>query len=196
MNEEKKKKLAQVDELVTKLGLTIDEVVDYFTKLSLVELNKKDLPKINITEIKPGMFWYEDYTFSFNLILGKKVKAIVELVEDGVIYGDLTASETIHERCMTWYSTQIFLRICRYPCKENEKIIQYNINQFRAVYDNYDVIKKAFVKLGRPYREGGYWLTADLDTKYAPVLCFIGGPRWNLSKNERHCVRQVLALKA
>ena len=48
--------------------------------------------KIDITQVGVGMFWYEDDTFSFDRTTDKKIKAIVELVENNVIYGDLTAS--------------------------------------------------------------------------------------------------------
>ena len=48
--ETKEKKLAQVDELVTNLGLTRDEVVDYLTKLPPVE--KKKISKIGTNIVK------------------------------------------------------------------------------------------------------------------------------------------------
>lgn len=43
--------------------------------------------------VKSGYYWYEDDTFSYSRIPDKKVKAIVDLVEGGYIYGDLTVSE-------------------------------------------------------------------------------------------------------
>ena len=49
--------------------------------------------KIDITKVKSGMFWHEGNLFSFERLPDKKIKAVVELVEDGIIYGDLTASE-------------------------------------------------------------------------------------------------------
>ena len=89
----KENKLVQVDELITKLGLTRDEVVDYLTKSPLGKEAEKSCSKISIKQVKAGMFWYEDDTFSFGKIADKKLKAVVELVYNGVIYGDLTASE-------------------------------------------------------------------------------------------------------
>ena len=127
----KKKKLAQVDELVLKLGLTRDEVIDFFSKLPLVKEPKKSRPKIDITQVKVGMIWYEDDTFSFD-ILPKKIKAVVELVKGGIIYGDLTASElfAIPERPMSWFSAKQFFDKFSYLCKDNEKIVWYSIKQF------------------------------------------------------------------
>ena len=68
--------------------------------------------KIDITQVGVGMFWYEDDTFSFDRTTDKKIKAIVELVENNVIYGDLTASELfdIPEKELTEKYEEKYLR--------------------------------------------------------------------------------------
>ena len=49
-----------------------------------------------LSKIKLGMIWYEDDSFSFERIANKRIKAVVELINDGFIYGDLTVSEIIN----------------------------------------------------------------------------------------------------
>ena len=68
--------------------------------------------KIDINQVKPGMIWYEDNTFSFDKQADKKIKAIVELVENGVIYGDLMASEMhdISDVEITWPDAKKFFK--------------------------------------------------------------------------------------
>lgn len=199
----KKKKLAQVDELVVNLGLTRDEVIDFFTKLPPVKEPKKSRPKIDITQVKVGMIWYEDDTFSFERAASKKIKAVVELVEDGVIYGDLTASELfgITERPMSWFSAKQFFDKFSYLCKDNEKIVWHNIDQLQSVYKNYNAVKEAFSKLNKMYRRSVYWSSTEYKSSvkdsntFALDIDFSTGSR--LVDHQYNCfyVRPVLALK-
>ena len=66
---------------------------------------------IDIKQVKKGMFWYEDDTFSFERVPDKKIKAIVELAKDGVVYGDLTASELSenHEQFTDWFRAKKYI---------------------------------------------------------------------------------------
>ena len=183
----KEQKLALVDELVVNLGLTRDEVIDYFIGL----------------KIKPGMFWYDDDTFSFERTASKKIKAVVELVEDGVIYGDLTASELfgIPERPMSLFSAKQFFDKFSYPCKDNEKIVWHNIDQLQSVYKNYNAVKEAFSKLNKMYRKSVYWSSTEYKSSvkdsntFALDIDFNTGSR--LVDHQYNCfyVRPALALK-
>ena len=84
----KEQKLAQVDELIKCLDIPREEVIKHLQLTSMTNVSAIEvLSKTNNPNIKPGMFWYEDDTFSFYRITGKKIKAIVELVENDVIYG-------------------------------------------------------------------------------------------------------------
>ena len=198
----KEQKLAQVDELVLKLGLTRDEVIDFFSKLPPVKEPQKSRPKIDITQVKVGMIWYEDDTFSFD-ILPKKIKAVVELVKGGIIYGDLTASELfcIPERPMSWFSAKQFFDKFSYPCKDNEKIVWHNIDQLQSVYKNYNAVKEAFSKLNKMYRKSVYWSSTEYKSSvkdsntFALDIDFNTGSR--LVDHQYNCfyVRLVLALK-
>ena len=203
----KENKLAQVDELIIKLGLTRDEEVDYFAQSPLVKDDKKSCFKISIERVKAGMFWYEDDTFSFERIADKKIKAIVELVRNGIIYGDLTASELfdISEKYMDWFKAQRFFKEFSYPCKENEKIVWCDKSMFDEIYDAYSPVKKAFEELHKPYRSGEYWSATGYTDYFAWYLNFNDGYRRNPNLKDGHrgkvskyyykYVRPTIALK-
>ena len=193
----KKKKLAQVDELVVNLGLARDEVIDYFTKLPPVKEPKKSRPKIDITQVKVGMIWYEDDTFSFD-ILPKKIKAIVELVEytTSTVCGDLTASDlfNIKEQLLSWDEAIKYLDNFSYPCKKNERIIWYSAGGIRDVYDEYPPVEKAFSTIGKKCRNYVYWTGEETTAGYAWCLDFRTGKRGWEEQNLRRFVRPVLEL--
>ena len=104
--------ITEVNNLIIKLGLSHQDLI-----------NAWDLSdsQIDISQVKVGMIWYEDDTFSFEKITGKKIKAIVELVHRGVIYGDLTASDIldVKEQQLTWYNAQNYVN--GIPCRLRSK---------------------------------------------------------------------------
>lgn len=199
MNISKESKLALVDELIAKLGLSRDEVIDYLTKSPfLVKVDIKSYPKINIGQVTAGMFWFEDDTFSFERIIAKKIKAVVEQVSHDIIYGDLTASELfdITEKRVNWDEAQKFFEEFSYPCKENEEIVWYDENLMKEVYDTYSTVRKAFEELHKPCRKSlSYWTSSEYSKYRAMVLDFYDRGCWDVSKNEYHYVRPTIALK-
>jgi len=198
MDEEKKKKLARVDELIEHLGVSREDVMKHWQSTNLTNMSTTGVfNKTDFANIKLGMFWYEGDIFSFDRIMDKKIKAVVELVEDGVVYGDLTASELfdIHERHLSWYDAERFFKEYSYPCRENEKIVWYNIKQFRHVYDNYNVVRKVFEKLQKQCRRLWYWSSTMEDIQLAMVLYFRDGSSNCHNKGSYFNARPVLALR-
>ena len=213
----KKKKLAQVDELIKNLGLSRDETVDYLTKLEQLKdvkkcksrinnMQVKDVKKsqciIDITSVQIGMIWYEDDTFSFDRLPNKKIKAVVELIENNIIYGDLTASEllTINEQRLTWDKAKMYIKKFSYPRQKNEDIVWYNIEQFKNIRDNYECVKKTFDKLYKEYRKEVYWSSTEEpdfygSLKYAWRIYFCGRCKMYQGKSDLSYIRPVLALK-
>ncbi len=68
----------------------------------IIKFSQKNIPKI-----KAGMFWYDDDTFSVDLLDGKNVKAVVELVDPilGIVYGDLL----IPDKKMKWAKAEKYI---------------------------------------------------------------------------------------
>lgn len=62
----------------------------------------------NISKIKSGMFWYNDDTFSVELLNNKTVKAVVELVDTdlGIVYGDIF----IPDKKMKWLEVEKYIK--------------------------------------------------------------------------------------
>ena len=142
------------------------------------------------------MFWYEDNTFSRERVLGKKIKAIVELVQDGIIYGDLTASEIIDvtEQELDWFEAKALIEDFSYPCQANEEIVLYRKGQLEKVYSTYEPVKEAFAKVGKSCRKGYYWSSTEGLSTGAWVLYFANGGRWGYYKYGNYYVRPVLSL--
>jgi len=166
--------------------------------------------KDDISNIKSGMFWYEDDSFSSARIVGKKVKAIVELVEDGVIYGDLTASELfdIKEQYLPWKIARAYIEEFSYPCKGNEKIVWYDENNLVKVCRSYGLVRDNLKQLGKKPRSFEWTSTEDYGFSARMVL-FDRGPRlgnvsvieneekysFGYAKHSPRYVRPILALK-
>ena len=152
---------------------------------------------IDIKQVKKGMFWYEDDTFSFDKQPDKKIKAIVEYIKYGIIYGDLTASEIYinHEQFTDWFGAKKYIEQFPYQCKQNEEIVRYNKYQLIDIKHNYSVVKKSFKSIGKRYRQFSYWGDEIRPSFYADTINFESGFVKTLRKSERAFIRPVLSLK-
>ncbi len=194
----KEQKLAQVDELIKCLDIPHEEVIKHWQTASMTNAPANEVfTKTDYPNIKPGMFWYEDDTFSFDKIKGKKIKAIVELVEDGFVYGDLTASELfeIEERYLGWCSAMWYINAFSYPCQKNEKIVLYSIKQFENLCATYTYVRRTFDQIHKRCRKDWYWSSTECYPKFAWGLYFSSGIRNDHDKHSYLYVRPVLALK-
>jgi len=182
-----------LEETIKLLGLSHKEVMDYLAKKD-VGVSAKT---IDILQVKSGMFWYEDNTFSYERLTSKKIKAVVELVENGVIYGDLTASELldIKEQKLPWDEAKRFIEEFSYPCQSNEKIVCNGIEYLEKVYSTYELVKQAFCEVGKPFRKGYYWSYTEYTAASAWALNFSSGFRNASGKyGSWNYVRPVLSL--
>lgn len=185
-----------LNEVMKLLGLSCQEVIDYFNNTQEKSENNH-LVWDDVAQVEPGYFWYEDNTFSTERVFNKKIKAIVELVEDGVIYGDLTASELfdIKQRELSWRKARKFIEKFPYPCKENEKIVWYNIEQLKSVFSNYLKVMFAFDCLCKKCRNLGNWSSTEQSDTDAVMLNFLDGSQCSHGKYTSYYVRPVIAMK-
>ena len=190
----KEQKLAQIDALLKEVGLTRDEVIASWYEVDLFYLINST-GKTDVSKIKAGMFWYEDNTFSFKRLPDKRIKAIVELVEDGVIYGDLTASELfyIEEKSLLYEEVKIYLDYFSYLCKEGEKIAWYNSRQFEEVSKQYSSVRKSFERINKLYRITDCWVS-DTFVYGSYINPLIGKQKNAYDRWYRATIRPVLAL--
>ena len=201
---ETKEKIAKLNDAIAYLGLTPKEAIE------LLELTQEGNKVTSLPKVKPGMFWFEDDTFSVDRIEGKKIKAIVELVRYSVIYGDLTASELfdIEEKYLNYYDAKDYLENFSYPCKNGEKIVSYDLYQIQdlAIANCcvktetscfcYPYVRDAFNKINKKYRYGKNWCFYDRNEDWRTAIEFNDGNNIiSYSKVNDACfVRPVLAL--
>ncbi|MBE6445326.1 MAG: hypothetical protein E7019_04665 [Alphaproteobacteria bacterium] len=165
-------KIKHVNELMELLGVTREDVIkswitstpdeDLVNKMETLIQNEKNSPAVfglsEITKIEPGMIWYEDDTFSFSVIKGKKIKAVVELIDtyDNFIYGDLTASTIydIQERRLSYEQARQRIENLFSICKEGEQLIIIAKNLLYKIASYYDKIEDTLIKIGKEPRKG------------------------------------------
>ncbi len=201
---ETKEKIAKLNDVIAYLGLSPEEAIDL---LKLIQKQNEPAPK---PKVETGMFWFEDDTFSFDKIEGKKIKAIVELVRYGFVYGDLTASELfdIEEKYLNWYDAKDYLANFSYPCKNGEKIVSYDLYQIQDLAianccvktDTscfcYPYVREAFKKINKKYRHGKNWCFHDCERDSMTAIEFTDDINIiSYSKKKDPCfVRPVLAV--
>ena len=164
------------------------------------EIAKRKAEEAEKKRVKPGCYWYEDDTFSKSRIPDKKVKALVELVEDGYIYGDLTVSELfpIDEQQLSYDGAKKFFEEFSYPCKWNEKIVWYDIRQLCRVQENYyKDIYHVFVEMSKSPRRYGHWSCSECLTlkENAYIMDFHYEDSFDTPKVNENAVRPVIAMK-
>ena len=150
--------------------------------------------------VKPGCYWYEDDTFSKSRIPDKKVKAIVELIEGDCIYGDLTTSELfpIDEQRLSYDEAKKFFEEFSYPCKENEKIVWYDIHQLHEIHKHYSMkIERVVMGISKKPRRRGQWSCSECLTleENAFIMDFHYNDCFDTPKVNENAVRPVIAMK-
>ena len=93
----------------------------------------------NLCDVKPGYHWYEDNSFSKEIIVGKPLKAVVVLVLYGVIYGDIFQEESCSqeqlEKVMKSLSEKVNQKLCLLPLVSHERI-SLHIDKVNAALQN------------------------------------------------------------
>ena len=153
----------------------------------------------NFSKIKLGMIWYEDDTFSFEQIADKRIKAVVELIKDGFIYGDLTVSEIMDmkENQLNWETILMDIKFLSRDFNGIQSITWFDVDELAEVYNHYDVVRKTFAMLGKSPRNGIYWTisvsSGELNTGF--LLDFTSGKIIEEHIEKRYGFRPVLKMK-
>lgn len=181
--------ITRVNELIVSLGLTHQDLIDAW---DLTDTEIAD------TQVKVGMLWFEDDTFSFERVPNKKIKAIVELIDQGIIYGDLTASEilNVEEKNLNWYEAQEYIMCFPYRCKSREWITWHDDYRINAIYQNYQKVQETFRLIGKPCRQGRQWCSSRKNSYTGIAKNFDTGRRYaNYGFTVPTYVRPILARK-
>ena len=92
---------------------------------NIIKFSQKNIPKI-----QAGMFWYDDNTFSADLLADKKVKAVVELVDAGlgVVYGDLL----IPDKKMKWAKAEKYIEFFNEYTRTDDYWVRKSLCEYMA----------------------------------------------------------------
>lgn len=195
------------------LGVTREDVIkswitstpdeDLVNKMETLIQNEKNSPAVfglsEITKIESGMIWYEEDTFSFSVIKGKRIKAVVELIDtyDNFIYGDLTASTIydIQERRLSCYKARKRIANLFSICKEGESIVMMTTDELKKNASCYDKIEDTLIKIGKKPRKGYQMPYISPDELYMYTVSFDKenrGSNGNLHRERESDCRPVL----
>lgn len=179
--------ITKVNELIVNLGLTHQDLIDAW------DLTDSELDN---TQVKVGMLWFEDDTFSFERVPNKKIKAIVELIDRDIIYGDLTVSEimNIEEKKLDWYNAHNYIMQLPYRCRSREWITWHDDYRIGKIYLNYKRVQDTFNLIGKPYRQGRQWCCSKMNSYVGITKNFDTGRRHtNYGLRTPAFVRPILA---
>ena len=180
------------------LGLTRRDVLNYWGGYEPTDKHECLFNKYALSEIKPGMFWFDDDTFSMSKFSDKKIKTIVELVSDNVIYGDMTVSEiyNVKPKMLIWDEIEEYLRACNNLCNENEKVVSYTADQLDEVLKTYDHVRNVISKCcGKNPRTKWQWSSTLSSWGCAWIVSFETNTRCTTWKNDVLEFRPVLTMK-
>lgn len=191
-------KFEYLEEIMRQLSLTRRDVLDYWGGYKDVDEQKCLFNKYELSEIRPGMFWFDDDTFSTIRLPDKKIKTIVELVKDNIIYGDMTVSEifNIKAKMMFWDEIEEYISACQYLCNVNEKVVSYPVECLEEVLKTYDSVKRVLSEsLGKKPRKKWQWSSSLSSLSCVWIVCFETGIRSTTWKNDVLEFRPVLSMK-
>jgi len=145
--------------------------------------------KETLCQIKPGMFWYEDNVFSFDLIAGKQVKSVVLAVVGNAIYGD-----TFRERKMKWHEATNYISnfVAKYVKKG--EACWYSLEFLEGIRKNETAITQSLVKIGQSRWIGSYWTNVEVASNYAKMMDVSDGESIVDLRERNYRVRPVIKM--
>lgn len=159
---------------------------------SVIKLSMMSFPLIQV-----GMIWYEGNEFSFAEIEGKKKRAVVELVKDGFIYGDLTVGDDIKicERKLPHKDAKEYIAQFSDICDQNECVILGTHEILGEMCKMYSEVDKTLLQMKKMPRRGCYWSSSSKEKESAVVVYFRNGSKANWYEHDSLSVRPVLMKK-
>ena len=178
----------------TYAGQTIKHTVKVKQSLKLSKVKvKKSAKKLVIKATLKGKKPIKGKKVTLK-IKGKKIKAVVELVENGVIYGNLTVSQLCKvERVVlrSWYELKEWIENFKYPFKPNEYLAWYTREQLLKVWQNKALVQKRIKPDGR--HQNFEFTSTEVNSYCAYMLYF--GKEDSFTKGNSTSYVPIIALK-
>ena len=149
------------------------------------------LTKDNLSKVKPGMFWYEDDTVSTDLSKEKKLKSVVLLVQDNIVYGDsFDAFATLGWRGAIRYAQSYY----------NDYIVEGQAQSFDIECFGYfglvvKMVNESLRIIGQPEWCGQYWSCSQRSTTLGWSWRVGSGSADFRYKNHLYSVRPVFVFE-
>ena len=107
-------------------------------------------------QVQPGLFWYDDNTFSGIWIPDKQIKTVVMMVRDHIIYGD-SFNETL---CL---AKNVFLIYEKQVKDTGQKLYFPHLRDFQCIDAHINVLNESLILAGKPIWNGFYFSASDCD---------------------------------
>ena len=141
----------------------------------------------NLDAIKSGQYWYEDNTFSSQLIVGKRLKAIVVFVRYSVVYGDIFTELNCIEK-----DKSSFLAKCRSAYQED--IFLPTLYEHEAIYEQIKHVNASLDNVcGAPKWEGSYFTSTDYAWHQVWIKRYPDGAASASYRDGRYKIRPLIA---
>lgn len=147
--------------------------------------------KAHLKFIQPGMFCFNDYTFSNKLQDGKTVRGIVINAEKNLV--DILLPE---EKYLTYNKDGDYREHCpKYIINDNMLLTKYvpELSLWQYVYTNIAILNKALEEAQQPTLSGLYWSWFN-DRPYF-IYNPVKGERYLIDGNNSATLRYVLEIR-
>lgn len=211
----KEEKLEQIYCLAQKLGLSLGEVVDYFS----VKAGRCSTTR----EILPGAYVYADGMISFDIVDNRQIKAVVGYVEEGMVYAvclrqvrlpwssDFLPVPETEEMVRGKEATQKILETARTQRKKAEaaeycydyaedgvkprEAFLASLSEWKKILANKDAINDSLESLNVSTLGGYYWSSEEYLSDSSWMLGSNGGRNYSDSKDNDNGIRPVIAFR-
>ena len=109
------------------------------------------LSEATLSQVKAGMIWYEDDTVSAVLIPEKRIKSVVLLVQNGIVYGD-----TFIEDQKSGKEISDFVNSYQKQFQPKETVCQLTFREMAQVVPHLNRINEVLARLEKPVWMGSY----------------------------------------
>lgn len=210
--------------MVQKLGLSAEEVGEYFAMKAEVNSATLQVPKMPGNIILPGMFVYADNSISFDLFGDRKVKAVVGYVDEAKIY-----AVCLKENCLPWSSdwlevetardapdgkraTKSILKFAEFQNQKAEAAQWCNdfaedgvaageaflpsFVELKKIFKHISAVNDSLKVLNAPLFDKNYLSSSELSRYFVAGFCMKDGSRFTPAKyNSNFSIRPVLVVK-
>lgn len=142
----------------------------------------------SLEKIRPGYYWYEDNTFSKEIIAGKPLKAVVVLVQHSVIYGDIFLEESCEQERLVETMKELSDRV-------NQRLFLLPLVSHQMISLHIDEVNTALQNCEKPIWKGSYW-TATTYACYDLWICLYPSKNQAPSGRGSYILRPVIYMSA